>query len=93
MRATINSCHKTIGRLVLANTTGSFALLRSKLNELFNSTVKWADQINAAHLNPRLAGEDKHERYKNELGQHLAPEETGARRVGSVALRAEGRTP
>jgi hypothetical protein len=28
-------------------------------------------------LEPRLAGGDKHERYKNELGQHLAPRQTG----------------
>jgi len=37
--------------LVLANTTGSLALLRSKLNELFNGTIEMADQNNAAHLN------------------------------------------
>jgi hypothetical protein len=47
----VNPCHKTIGRLVLANTTGSFALRRSKLNELFKGTIEMADQNNAAHLN------------------------------------------
>jgi hypothetical protein len=55
LRATINLCHKTIGRLVLANTTSSFALLRSKLNELF---IEMGGPEQCGALEPRLAGGD-----------------------------------
>lgn len=40
---TVNPCHKTKGYPVFASTTGSLALPRSKLNEVFNGAIEMGE--------------------------------------------------